>query len=709
MEFLQKCRRCAKPTYFRLHLLYFLLLGLCGATIMFFIEGQQVAFLDCLFMTYSSATQTGLVTVDVGSLQVASMWVLLVMMTLGNQVLFSSLIPVLAREAYFRRAFHQSKFQDKGLLKRQIEFRALQSMQRITVGLYVLILTVAFAILAPYCTHVYADLMAARGCSGAWFAWVSVHSAWCNVGITPFNDSVMAVQGDYVILLTLSTLVMLGNTMYPVALRSTVYLLHRLCPDYGPYKFLLRFPRRCCTHMFPEIHTRMLFACMLIFNLGQYFLMMIFDFNGSLANLPPMTRNLVCWFQTVVTRTGGFQAIDLSILFPAVQLTMAILMYISSYPMIASLRQMSEESRQHVSMGDVEEQRGRSLAEATIYVKKKSYSFSKQVRTKCMADLWLLSGALFVLAVSESTQIQKGSFSIFSLIFETCSAYGTVGVSLGYPGTYASLSTVFHPVGKLAVICVMIAGRHRGLPRSIDRAVSLNAMAVEAEIAADPQVKEYLQAIALACSAIERQKREGPAQPRPQREAPTPPPGVVKGPSAHSGNAPSAHNEVTQTEAENLRGEHDALMTLAERNSPWRTAPPTLTPNHALPPTSLSAHWHPDAIVAPTDVPYNGPTSVGEAPDPPAEHRSSSCSNLSSQASSAPFRRSPHRPSLISPLTRTTDTASVPSHPSPHRPSLNPLSPLARTTDTAPAVSSHSSHRPSLTSPLTRTTDITPG
>jgi Trk-type K+ transport system membrane component len=630
MGLLKQIHRRLKPNYFRLHLLYFLSLGLVGAIIMFFIEEQEVAFLDCLFMTYSSATQTGLATVDVASLHVASIWVLLVMMTMGNQVLFSSLLPVLVREFYFRRAFHLAKFEDKRVLKQQIEFRALQSMKRITVGLYVVIMTVAFAILGPYCTYVYADLMEERGCSGSWFAWVSMHTAWCNVGFTPLSDSVMAVQGDYVILLTLSTLVMLGNTLYPVALRFTVYFLHRVFPNYDPYKFLLRFPRRCCTHMFPDVHTRMLFACLLIFNLGQYFLMMIFEFHGSLAYLPPMTRSLVCWFQTVVTRTGGFQAVDLSILAPSVQFTMAILMYISSYPMIASLRQMSEESRQYVSMDEVEEEVDQSLAEATIDVKKKSRSFAKQVRTKCMADLWLLSAAIFVMTASESAQISRGQFNIFSLIFETCSAFGTVGASLGYPGIYTSLSTVFHPLGKCAVIFVMIAGRHRGLPRNIDRAVNLTAMSGEAEIAADPEVKEYLQAVALACSALESQKRQGITQPRPRREAPPPPPppAAVKELSITWDDALSSHTirppsggkadpaaQVTPTGVDNLRGEQDALITLEDASG-------------------------------------NGPTGVGEAPDQSADHDSSSwwSPTLQTAPSPVPFA-SPPPPSDLSPNT----------------------------------------------------------
>lgn len=65
------------------------------------------------------------------------------------------------------------------------------------------------------------------------------------------------------------------------------------------------------------------------------------------------------------------------------------------------------------------------------------------------------------------------NFSIFGFFFEIMSAYGTVGLSLGYPGSPLSLSGQMSVVSKLVVMIVMLAGRHRGLPMSIDKAIYL--------------------------------------------------------------------------------------------------------------------------------------------------------------------------------------------------------------------------------------------
>lgn len=72
-----------------------------------------------------------------------------------------------------------------------------------------------------------------------------------------------------------------------------------------------------------------------------------------------------------------------------------------------------------------------------------------------------------------STDPSFSYFTIWAIMFEVFSAYGTVGLSLGVPTDNYSFSGVWHTLSKLILVCVMIRGRHRGLPYAIDRAVLL--------------------------------------------------------------------------------------------------------------------------------------------------------------------------------------------------------------------------------------------
>lgn len=77
--------------------------------------------------------------------------------------------------------------------------------------------------------------------------------------------------------------------------------------------------------------------------------------------------------------------------------------------------------------------------------------------------------------IIESSQFERDPavFSVFNVIFEVVSAYGTVGISVGVPWADYSFCGAWHTLSKLILCAVMLRGRHRGLPVAIDKAVLL--------------------------------------------------------------------------------------------------------------------------------------------------------------------------------------------------------------------------------------------
>ncbi|KAK3060989.1 hypothetical protein LTS18_007261, partial [Coniosporium uncinatum] len=91
-------------------------------------------------------------------------------------------------------------------------------------------------------------------------------------------------------------------------------------------------------------------------------------------------------------------------------------------------------------------------------------------------DLWYIFLGFFLICIIEGDRIENVNdyaFTQFSILFEIISAYGTVGLSLGYPGINASFSAEFRTLSKLIIIAMQIRGRHRGLPYALDRAILL--------------------------------------------------------------------------------------------------------------------------------------------------------------------------------------------------------------------------------------------
>lgn len=55
----------------------------------------------------------------------------------------------------------------------------------------------------------------------------------------------------------------------------------------------------------------------------------------------------------------------------------------------------------------------------------------------------------------------KPNTTLFHILFELLSAYGTNGLSMGFPGVLYSLCGTFKPISKLCLMLLMLIGRHR--------------------------------------------------------------------------------------------------------------------------------------------------------------------------------------------------------------------------------------------------------
>lgn len=173
-------------------------------------------------------------------------------------------------------------------------------------------------------------------------------------------------------------------------------------------------------------------------------------------------------FQAASTRTAGFSCVNLSYLHPAVQTSYLIMMYISVFPIAISVRRTNVYEEK--SLGIYQDATGED--DEGTHVSSFSY-VGAHLRRQLSFDLWFIFIGFFILSISEGNRLSSNDFSMFSVLFEVVSAYGTVGLSLGYPTVNASLSSQFSVVGKLVIIAMQIRGRHRGLPYGLDRAVML--------------------------------------------------------------------------------------------------------------------------------------------------------------------------------------------------------------------------------------------
>lgn len=467
--------------YFTIHALYFVFLSLVGGGVLYACEQvkeQPPAFIDCLFMAVSGLCVTGLISVDFARYEDSSQAVVFILVFLGGQV-FMSVVPVYVRQTYFAQAIEDqcgtSDETTKAQARAMPEYLALKLVIRISLCIFCSAILIGTLVLGFYFQFVPSRraILEPDNVNPWWFALFTSMCSFNNAGLLQIKDNLIPLNDDYLTLGVLIILILIGNTAYPILFRFVVHLLHKRKPDDPAITFLLDHPRRVYTMMFPALHTRILMVFLVCFTLAEFICFLSLDFNKKyFLEYPPLTRALIGIFQSFSTRSAGFNTIDMSQVAPAMSFLICVLMYVSSVPVIAGLRNASAQSKDGAATDDKE------LAVDSVRA-----SVGGQVVGVLQKNGITLLVCLFILCITEAPHLRlvlaAGDDStdpfvgIFALIYEASSAYGNVGLTLGLPGSPIALSGSFTVIGKLVIIFLMLAGRHRGLPSSVERAVSL--------------------------------------------------------------------------------------------------------------------------------------------------------------------------------------------------------------------------------------------
>ncbi len=311
----------------------------------------------------------------------------------------------------------------------------------------------------------------------AWWAIFASLSAYTNTGLNLLNASMVPLNDNYLILVFTGCAILVGNTFYPVLLRLAIWTISKLVPTesklHHSCSFLLHHPRRCYLFLFPSKNTWILLGAQTAITLTAWLLWIVLqlDHQPIVDQFPPGQRAIVGLYQSVSLRAAGFYITDMAKITPALQVFYMVVMYSSVFPILLSLR--TSNVYEERSLGQP------SLASADQDPKKAesppSSRLGEHFRQQLSSDIWWLVLFLFLICIVERHGLVTAApgFSVFSVIFEVVSAYGTVGLSLGVPYDTYSFSGAWHTPSKLLLMAVMIRGRHRILPNAVDHAVLL--------------------------------------------------------------------------------------------------------------------------------------------------------------------------------------------------------------------------------------------
>ncbi|KAF5532610.1 potassium transporter TRK-1 [Fusarium napiforme] len=385
-------------------------------------------------------------------------------------------VPFLSHQATLGRnsQFKNLTSHDREILG-GIEYRSLKLLLKIVV-VYFFGLHIFGAVCLVGWIHTaykqYADILQASAQDKTWWGIYSAQTMYDNLGFTLTPDSMISFRTAKWPMILMSFLAFAGNTLYPVFLRLSIWIMSKVVPKTSPIQeslaFLLTYPRRCYTLLFPSGPTWILFGIIFALNFIDVLLIIVLDLsNPEVASLPLSQRIPAAIFQAASARHTGTASFNLANVSPAVQLSLLIMMYIAVFPIAISIR--ASNAYEEKSLGLWEEEKSLDEKHSKTYL-------LTHMKNQLGFDLWYIFLGTFCICISESTRIadvNDPAFSVFSVLFEVTSAYGNVGLSLGYPTVSTSLCGMFGTFGKAVICLMMIRGRHRGLPYALDRAIML--------------------------------------------------------------------------------------------------------------------------------------------------------------------------------------------------------------------------------------------
>jgi len=399
---------------------------LAGAFLLWFpfsSSGKQLDFIDALFTSTSAVCVTGLAVLDIGKeLSFAGQIITILLIQIGGLgiITFSAfLFGIMGRGISFKgREIVQTTFLHTPRRDFFIILKAVLVFTLIVESLGILFLFIRFSRDFP---------------SGKAFYHAVYHaiSAFNNCGYSLFSDNLMGYQGDWIINLTVMILIIIGGIGFVVQ--------HEVVSRFRSKQNRL------------SVHSKIVIYATVFLILSGAILFYFFERNHIIQDMPLQSQILVSFFQSITPRTAGFNTVDIGSLQNDTILIMIILMFIGASP---------------GSTGGGIKTTSATLLLLLIWNRWKGYeevnvfnrTIPKEQITKTISIIFAaalsicLITSILLLAGGGNLPPHQSRHFFVEYLFETVSAFGTVGLSMG-------ITPNMNDLQKLAIIIMMFAGR----------------------------------------------------------------------------------------------------------------------------------------------------------------------------------------------------------------------------------------------------------
>lgn len=258
-------------------------------------------------------------------------------------------------------------------------------------------------------------------------------SAFCNAGFSIYSNSLMNYNSDIFINIVISSLIVLGGLGFIVL-----------------YELKQRFIEKNKLRKI-SLHSRIVIRFSLFLIITGAIFIFAFEYNVSMDNMDLKSKILSSIFQSITARTAGFNTIDFGVMSIPTLFFIIILMFIGASPastgggiktttiivLFAFIRSRIKDSN-NVNLG----------------YNTLPFKIVSKALIVTVFGILIIAVASFMLTVTELNHLafKANEDKFLEIMFETVSAFCTVGLSTGITASFSSLS-------KIIIILLMFLGR----------------------------------------------------------------------------------------------------------------------------------------------------------------------------------------------------------------------------------------------------------
>jgi trk system potassium uptake protein TrkH len=264
-----------------------------------------------------------------------------------------------------------------------------------------------------------------------WYGLFHSVSAFNNAGFTLWSDNLTRWRADGTVNLVITLLIICGGLGFFV-LREVLQIRSR--------------------QVKLSLHTKVALSASAVLLVGGTIAFLALEASNPRTlggGWPLSERVLAAWFQSVTSRTAGFNTIDIGGMTEAALFLTMALMFIGASP---------------GSTGGGVKTTTFSITVAALWATVRGDAdvtlFKRRLAPEIVTKAFFVSLIAFLgLNVVAGVLLVTEGRPLLMSLFETTSAFGTVGLSMGERGSVVSLSAFFTTPGKLLIALMMFMGR----------------------------------------------------------------------------------------------------------------------------------------------------------------------------------------------------------------------------------------------------------